>query len=107
MYIADDSDVFRTKKRDDDTSDEEQAWLDALEKGELDDNGEVKKTKDESLLTARQVTGGGSRPAALDNGVVFAFYTHEHPLFIRKLLSICPRRLMNIFELFLHICIRH
>lgn len=36
--------------------DEEERWLDALEKGELDDNGELKKVVDESLLTARQVT---------------------------------------------------
>ncbi|TNM93606.1 hypothetical protein fugu_001782 [Takifugu bimaculatus] len=34
--------------------DEEERWLDALEKGELDDNGELKKKVDESLLTARQ-----------------------------------------------------
>uniref|UniRef100_A0A672LT85 INO80 complex subunit B-like conserved region domain-containing protein n=1 Tax=Sinocyclocheilus grahami TaxID=75366 RepID=A0A672LT85_SINGR len=34
--------------------DEEERWLDALEKGELDDNGELKKDIDESLLTARQ-----------------------------------------------------
>ncbi|XP_033870193.1 INO80 complex subunit B-like isoform X1 [Acipenser ruthenus] len=34
--------------------DEEEKWLDALEKGELDDNGELKKNIDESLLTARQ-----------------------------------------------------
>uniref|UniRef100_A0AAZ3QM61 INO80 complex subunit B-like conserved region domain-containing protein n=1 Tax=Oncorhynchus tshawytscha TaxID=74940 RepID=A0AAZ3QM61_ONCTS len=34
--------------------DEEEKWLDALEKGELDDNGELKKEVDESLLTARQ-----------------------------------------------------
>ncbi|CAL8242031.1 unnamed protein product [Merluccius merluccius] len=34
--------------------DEEEQWLDALEKGELDDNGELKKEIDESLLTARQ-----------------------------------------------------
>ena len=52
---VDPSDVYKTKKKDEDTSDEEQAWLDALEKGELDDNGEVKKARDESLLTARQV----------------------------------------------------
>lgn len=37
--------------------DEEERWLDALEKGELDDNGELKKEVDESLLTARQVRG--------------------------------------------------
>lgn len=36
---------------------EEERWLDALEKGELDDNGELKKEVDESLLTARQVRG--------------------------------------------------
>lgn len=35
--------------------DEEERWLEALEKGELDDNGELKKEIDESLLTARQV----------------------------------------------------
>lgn len=34
--------------------DEEERWLDALEKGELDDNGDLKKEVDESLLTARQ-----------------------------------------------------
>ncbi|KAL4660921.1 INO80 complex subunit B [Arapaima gigas] len=34
--------------------DEEEKWLEALEKGELDDNGELKKEIDESLLTARQ-----------------------------------------------------
>ncbi|XP_061664444.1 INO80 complex subunit B [Syngnathoides biaculeatus] len=34
--------------------DEEERWLDALEKGELDDNGELRKEVDESLLTARQ-----------------------------------------------------
>lgn len=42
--------------------DEEERWLDALEKGELDDNGELKKEVDESLLTARQVrTCGANR----------------------------------------------
>lgn len=34
---------------------EEQRWLDALEKGELDDNGDLKKEINERLLTARQV----------------------------------------------------
>lgn len=29
-------------------------WLDALEKGELDDTGDIKKEKDASLMTARQ-----------------------------------------------------
>uniref|UniRef100_A0A669PID5 INO80 complex subunit B-like conserved region domain-containing protein n=2 Tax=Phasianinae TaxID=9072 RepID=A0A669PID5_PHACC len=37
-----------------DEEEEEERWLDALEKGELDDNGELKKEVDESLLTARQ-----------------------------------------------------
>lgn len=41
--------------------DEEERWLDALEKGELDDNGELKKEVDESLLTARQVRKNRSR----------------------------------------------
>lgn len=35
---------------------EEQRWLEALERGELDDNGELKKEVDESLLTARQAS---------------------------------------------------
>ena len=34
---------------------EEQKWLDALEKGELDDFGRVKQDKDVSMMTARQV----------------------------------------------------
>ncbi|XP_038058261.1 INO80 complex subunit B-like isoform X3 [Patiria miniata] len=34
--------------------DEEEAWLDALEAGQLDDYGEIKRDKDPSLLTARQ-----------------------------------------------------
>lgn len=37
-----------------DQDDDEEAWLDALEKGDLDDYGELKKEKDPSLLTARQ-----------------------------------------------------
>lgn len=49
-------DVFITKKAGDDTSDEEKEWLNALESGTLDDNGEVKKERDVSMLTARQVT---------------------------------------------------
>lgn len=36
------------------SSDEEKAWLDALEAGELDDYGEIPKARDPSLLTARQ-----------------------------------------------------
>ncbi|XP_013403423.1 INO80 complex subunit B [Lingula anatina] len=46
--------VFATKKSDEDTSDEEKQWLDALEKGDLDEYGEVKKNKDPTLMTARQ-----------------------------------------------------
>ncbi|XP_052802663.1 INO80 complex subunit B-like [Mya arenaria] len=45
----------KTKKAGDDTSDEEKEWLTALEKGELDDYGEVSKGKrDPTLMTARQ-----------------------------------------------------
>lgn len=33
---------------------DEEAWLDALEKGDLDDYGELKKEKDPTLMTARQ-----------------------------------------------------
>lgn len=39
-----------------DSSDEERAWLNALEAGELDDFGEIPKARDPSLLTARQVS---------------------------------------------------
>lgn len=58
--------------------DEEERWLDALEKGELDDNGELKKEVDESLLTARQVrTCGANR--------IFMF-----PVFLRDVfLCVC------------------
>lgn len=35
---------------------EEDAWLEALEKGELDDAGGLKKEKGKSLKTARQVS---------------------------------------------------
>jgi hypothetical protein len=49
------NDVFKTKKPGDDTSDEEQEWLNALEKGELDDMGGIKKNRDPLLMTARQV----------------------------------------------------
>jgi len=46
----------KTKKPGDETSDEEKEWLTALEKGELDDYGEVSKgKKDPTLMTARQV----------------------------------------------------
>ena len=38
-------------------SKEEQAWLDALEAGELDDFGRLKHQKDVSMMTARQVRG--------------------------------------------------
>ena len=48
-------DVFRTKRSDEDTSDEEKQWLDALEKGNLDDKGELRNNSDISLMTARQV----------------------------------------------------
>lgn len=47
--------------------DEEERWLDALEKGELDDNGELKKEVDESLLTARQVRKSGGRRTQTSN----------------------------------------
>jgi INO80 complex subunit B len=43
-------------KKKHDESDEESAWLKALEAGELDDNGEIKKEKNPKLLTARQVS---------------------------------------------------
>lgn len=43
------------KKPDVDTSDEEKQWLDALEKGNLDDSGMLRRSKDPKMLTARQV----------------------------------------------------
>nr|XP_022343381.1 INO80 complex subunit B-like [Crassostrea virginica] len=45
---------FPTKKKGDDTSDEEKEWLEALEKGTLDDSGMLKRSKDPKLMTARQ-----------------------------------------------------
>ena len=43
------------KDKEGDTDDEEKEWLNALEEGTLDDNGELKKMKDPALMTARQV----------------------------------------------------
>lgn len=48
-------DEEKVKKPDVDTSDEEKQWLDALEKGNLDDSGMLRRSKDPKLLTARQV----------------------------------------------------
>ncbi|KAJ7376131.1 INO80 complex subunit B [Desmophyllum pertusum] len=42
------------KRPGDSDEQEEQKWLDALEKGELDDFGRVKQDKDVSMMTARQ-----------------------------------------------------
>jgi len=42
------------EKKKEDSGDEEEKWLDALEAGTLDDMGEIPKTKDPNLLTARQ-----------------------------------------------------
>ena len=41
------------------SEDEESKWLDALESGDLDDYGRLKKEKDVSLMTARQVSKTG------------------------------------------------
>ncbi|XP_048746798.1 INO80 complex subunit B-like [Ostrea edulis] len=49
-----DESAFMTKKKGEDTSDEEKEWLDALEKGTLDDSGMLKRSKDPKLMTARQ-----------------------------------------------------
>lgn len=68
-----------SSKKGDETSDEEREWLDALEAGRLDDNGELKKQRDTSMLTARQkallhgerieelqeLTNSSCRPSAL------------------------------------------
>lgn len=48
------NDMLGAKKGGRDMSDEEKEWLDALEAGTLDDNGDVKKARDVSLLTPRQ-----------------------------------------------------
>ena len=45
----------RGSEREEGVKDEEEAWLDALEAGELDAYGEIKKQKDPAMLTARQV----------------------------------------------------
>ena len=50
-----DPDLEKVKKPGDETSDEEQAWLNALESGELDEFEEKQKQKDPTLLTKRQV----------------------------------------------------
>lgn len=39
--------------------DDEEAWLEALEAGELNEHGELKKEKDVNLLTTRQVIQNG------------------------------------------------
>jgi INO80 complex subunit B len=39
----------------DDEEKEEREWLAALEAGELDDNGDLKRGRDPSVLTCRQV----------------------------------------------------
>ena len=46
--------VYAGDRESADSSDEERMWLDALESGSLDDNGELKRDRDDSLLTARQ-----------------------------------------------------
>jgi INO80 complex subunit B len=48
------SQMSSKKDENEDTSEEEREWLDALEAGDLDDNGELKKDKDKSMLTTRQ-----------------------------------------------------
>lgn len=35
---------------------DEEKWLEALDKGELDDHGEIKKEKDIGMMTVRQVS---------------------------------------------------
>lgn len=44
----------RRTRRDSGTSSEEERWLDAIESGKLEQDGEVKKLKDPKLMTARQ-----------------------------------------------------
>ena len=34
---------------------EEDSWLDAMEKGDLDNYGEIRKNRDPAIMTARQV----------------------------------------------------
>ncbi|XP_027761110.1 INO80 complex subunit B [Empidonax traillii] len=42
------------EEEEEEEEEEERRWLAALERGELDDNGDIKREVDESLLTARQ-----------------------------------------------------
>ena len=57
LHISDnfETDMFGAKKEKRDMSDEEKEWLDALEAGTLDDNGDVKKDRENAMLTPRQV----------------------------------------------------
>ncbi|KAJ8312689.1 hypothetical protein KUTeg_010062 [Tegillarca granosa] len=53
--LDDDEPAFPVKKKGEDTSDEEKEWLDALERGDLDDSGMVKKSYKSVELTEEQV----------------------------------------------------
>lgn len=45
--------VLVSKKK---IKEDEEKWLEALDKGELDDHGEIKKEKDIGMMTVRQVS---------------------------------------------------
>lgn len=81
--------------------DEEERWLDALEKGELDDNGDLKKEIDESLLTARQVkkrcrTRVEFLSAYSKRLLILAFAVRHQDVFL-KLLILTLRSLETVF----------
>ena len=61
-----------TKKPGDETSDEEKEWLNALEKGELNDYGELSKEKDPTLMTARQVRTNIGKQNSCFSFVIFS-----------------------------------
>ena len=84
LHVSDnfETDMFGAKKEKRDMSDEEKEWLDALEAGTLDDNGDVKKDRDSALLTPRQV-------GSYDNSVVHLSVQYPRSKVFRILRPFC------------------
>ena len=57
---------------------EEEAWLDALEAGQVDERGYLPKKKEQGTLTARQVMCRGGMWGARRGGIFLIF---SHPPF--------------------------
>ncbi|KAK2177806.1 hypothetical protein NP493_577g00000 [Ridgeia piscesae] len=76
-----------------DISDGEKEWLDALEAGTLDDNGDVKKARDVSLLTPRQVSLFTPRQVSLFMPRQASLFTHRQVcLFTHRQVSFYSHR---------------